>query len=96
LTEIVVRPVHNERKEASRAYRREEEVRGELERNPQRRPLVRSCCFRTLDSRTVWFRQEEDKAAIRNMAGAYTTGGYVAFAFTSPAAWPTPWQPPAK
>jgi hypothetical protein len=46
--------------------------------------LVRSCCFRTLDSRTVWFRQEEDKAAIRNMAGAYTTGSYVAFRIYEP------------
>lgn len=33
----------------------------------------------SLDSRTVWFSHLADRYKVRNMAGAYSTGGYVAF-----------------
>ena len=38
----------------------------------------------SLDSKTVWFSHGDDKRAIRNMAGAYTTGSYVAFRIYEP------------
>jgi predicted nucleic acid-binding protein len=38
----------------------------------------------SLDSRTVWFRQEDDQRGIRDMPGAYTTGSYVAFRISAP------------
>ena len=38
----------------------------------------------SLDSRMVWFSQENDKRAVRGMPGAYTTGSYVAFRLSAP------------
>lgn len=38
----------------------------------------------SLDSRTVWLSQENDKRAVRGMPGAYTTGSYVAFRLSAP------------
>jgi predicted nucleic acid-binding protein len=38
----------------------------------------------SLDCRTVWFSQEDDKRAVRDMPGAYTTGSYVAFRLSAP------------
>jgi hypothetical protein len=31
----------------------------------------------SLDSRTVWFRQQDDQRRIQDMSGTYTTGSYV-------------------
>ncbi len=38
----------------------------------------------SLDSRTVWFSHEADKREVRDMPGAYSTGGYVAFRISVP------------
>jgi hypothetical protein len=38
----------------------------------------------SLDSRTIWFTRLADQQEVRDMAGAYTTGSYVAFRINEP------------
>jgi predicted nucleic acid-binding protein len=48
------------------------------------RDYIRGRFTVSLDSKTVWFARLADQQEIRNMAGAYTTGSYVAFRIDEP------------
>ena len=49
------------------------------------RDYVRGRFTLSQDSRTIWFSHLADQQAIRDMPGAYSTGGYVAFRIYEPA-----------